>query len=387
MDLQKVAPDPERPVLPIFLHPPGAISVSGLRVVLDERGWPRAAIAEGPAIDDRERLALYIAAEFEEPLDLPRSQLGTEWLHLSKARHDLLRAGDASLSGDARFGGDPPDFEIHDGPTASVELAQFTQSPRREVLSLLRFVKQAVIRAPRTQFAHLRNRLVFIGFEDPRGLPPRSSDQERIEAILNTLQRTPPGPEPKTLRESVDPHGFGVQIINSPLGSGASACFPLPALPQSDLSAACGFEIAASLTLTIRARDTEAELARITTDHDSHCNDILLISAGAPGGSDGFPLIGDEIAVESWIAKTLFLPRPGHLKRILLHRWSYGDVYELFPNYTTLSASEIPSGGPHVVPVGRVPDWAWDAECPCASGGRFRECHGILGGAHPSPPM
>lgn len=362
--------------LPIFLQPPASIAVSGLRIILDQRGWPRATIAEGPACDDGDRLALYVAAEFEEPFALPPNKPGTEWIHLAKARHDLERGRVTDLSGKPGFGGNPPDFYIGDAQNVSIELAQFTQSQRRHALGLLRAVKKAVIQTPAGSFDHLRNRLVLIGFEDPRGLPPRPSDEEAIRDILETLKNTNAGSAPKTIPETLNPNGFQVLLINSPLGQGASACFPLPLLPQSELASACGFEIAASLTILIQARDTEFELARLTTEHDDPRNDILLISAGAPGGPDGFPLISDEVAVEPWIMRTLNMPKPKHLKRILLHRWSFGDVYELFPRYITLVESEIHSGGPHIVPVGKVPEWVWDAGCPCASRKAFRECHG-----------
>lgn len=77
--------------------------------------------------------------------------------------------------------------------------------------------------------------------------------------------------------------------------------------------------------------------------------------------------------------RTLTMPKPSHLKRILLHRWSFGDVHELFPLYMKLAASTIIEGGPHVVPVGTVPDWVWEGDCPClnASLKLFRECHGV----------
>ena len=123
------------------------------------------------------------------------------------------------------------------------------------------------------------------------------------------------------------------------------------------------------------------ELAKLTADHDNPSNDILLISAGAPAGGDGFPLIGDEIAVEPEIIQTISLPTPRHLKRILLHRWSFGDVYELFPQYTRIVESEIPSSGPSVVPVGEVPYWSWNADCPCSSRKPFRACHGLIAAA------
>jgi hypothetical protein len=173
-----------------------------------------------------------------------------------------------------------------------------------------------------------------------------------------------------------------VWVKNSPLGRGETACFPLPLLPESELAQTCGFEIAASLTVVIRASDTELELARLTSEHDNPGNSILLISAGAPAGVDGFPLIGDEIAVEPEIMQTISMPVPTYLKRVLLHRWSFGDVYELFPQYTRVVESEILSGGPSVVPVAQVPEWAWIANCPCGSGKPFRVCHGHIAGSH-----
>jgi hypothetical protein len=80
--------------------------------------------------------------------------------------------------------------------------------------------------------------------------------------------------------------------------------------------------------------------------------------------------------------QTISMPVPKYLKRVLLHRWSFGDVYELFPQYTRVVESEILSGGPSVVPVAQVPEWAWIANCPCGSGKPFRVCHGHIAGSH-----
>ena len=373
----KTEQDVQRPALPILIQPRALTQLSGLRIVLDERGWPRAAIAEGPILEDSNRLALYAATEFEESTEIPSNQPGQEWLHLAKARNDLERSQINDLSGKARFGGNPPDFVLENIRPLTVEMAQFTHSERREALSLLRAIKKAVISAPRQQFQHLRDRLVLIGFEDRRGLPPRASDRSAIENVLDSLRNTDPGPPPRTIPETIEKHGFHVLVKNSPLGQGEAACFPLPVLPHSDLARACGFEIAASLTIISGAAQTETELARLTTKHDVSGNDILVISAGAPAGFDGFPLISEEVAVEPAIMQTLNLPQPKYLKRILLHRWSFGDLYELFPNYSPIVESEIDCGGPCVVPVGTSPEWGWNSECPCGSGVVFRQCHGI----------
>ena len=367
----------QRPTLPIIIQPPTSIQLSGLRVVLDERGWPRAVIAEGSVPEDNNRLALYAATEFEEPAPLPSTRSGREWLHLAKLRDDLERNQIKDLSGKPLFGRNPPDFVLTDYPSVTVEMAQFTDSQRREALGLLHAVKQAVLRQPRAEFKHLQNRLVLIGFEDRRGLPPRTSNSAAIENVLAQLRHTPPGPEPRTAHEMIEPDGYAVTLKNSPLGQGESACFPLPVLPHSELSNACGFDIAASLTVISRAVDTETELSRVTREHDITGNDILVLSSGAPAGPNGFALISEEIAVEPAIMQTLNLPKPKYLKQILLHRWSFGDVYRLFPEYVCLVESKIDCSGPCVVPVGKAPEWVWNTECPCRSGKIFRECHGI----------
>jgi hypothetical protein len=367
----------QRPALPIFVQPSTSIELSGLRVVLDDRGWPRAVIAEGTVPEDNNRLALYAATEFEEPMRLPSTKPGREWLHLTKIRDDLERHQIKDLSGKPRFGEDPPDFVLSDHDTVTVEMAQFTHRQRREALGLLRAVKQALLRQPSAEFKHLQNRLVLIGFEDQHGLPPKASNHTVIESVLERLRHTPSGPEPLTVPETVEPHGFSISLKNSPLGQGESACFPLPVLPHSELSKARGFDVAASLTLINGARDTEAELMRIIREHDIPGNGTLVISSGAPAGVDGFALISEEIAVEPARVQTLNLSKPKYLKRILLHRWSFGDVYELFPEYINIVKSTMDCSGPCVVPVGKPPDWAWNIECPCGNGKIFRQCHGI----------
>ena len=77
--------DGQRSSLPLFLQPHAPLDLSGLHIVMDERGWPRAMIPEGLAADDKNRLALYVAAAFEEPFKLPSSKAGTELAILSKS--------------------------------------------------------------------------------------------------------------------------------------------------------------------------------------------------------------------------------------------------------------------------------------------------------------
>jgi hypothetical protein len=373
-----VEDDPRRPRLPIFVDPGAGLSISGLQVVLDAKGWPRAGIAEGPVSSDRGRPARFVAFEFEEPMAAPTSKQAVEWIHFATARAELRRGGCSDLDGPTRFGADPPDFVVLTRPEIRVEVSQFTSSARRRALGLLNFVRRAIVTANPDRFRHLRGRLVMLGFDDPDGLPPRGSDQDAIDEILGRLDRLDPGPEPLPLEVAAQAGGFAVAIYNTPLGAGAIEPFPLPLLPKTDLAVTRGFELAAAVMVTLQARDIEKQLNQIVADHDRPANDLLLISAGAPGRS-GLCLISDEVALEGSMLGKLALPQPDHVKRVLLHRWSFGDVHELYPSQRQLVQPRVVAvGGPYTVPLPQLPRDVWDAECPCGAQRSFADCHGTL---------
>jgi len=371
-----VEDDPRRPTLPIFVDPGAGLTIGGLQVILDAKGWPRAAIAEGPVSRDRGRLARFVAFEFEEPIAVPTSKAAVEWIHFATARAELRRGGHADLDGPTRFGTDPPDFVILTRPEIRVEVSQFTSSVRRTALGLLNSVRRAIATTDRDRFRHLRGRLVMLGFDDPRGLPPRGSDLEAIDEILGRLDRLDAGPDPVPLEVAATPDGFAVAIHNTPLGTGAIEAFPLPVLPSTDLAVTRGFELAAAVMVKLHARDIETQLNQIVADHDRPANDVLLISAGAPGRS-GLCLISDEVALEESMLGKLALPQPDHLTRVLLHRWSFGDVHELYPSQRQLVQPRVAAvGGPYTVPLPQLPRDVWDAECPCGAQRSFAGCHG-----------
>ena len=288
----------------------------------------------------------------------------------------MQREQNAELDGVVRYGTDPPDFVVHAHEEIRVELAQFTNRARRNALGLLGTVRKAIINDSADRFQHLRGRLVMVGFEDPAGLPPRRGDREAIDLMLSKLEQLDPGPEPPPIDVATERDGYVVTIHNVPLGAGSLAAFPLPSMPGTEISRTHGLELAACLTVTVHSRDIETELKRIVADHDQRENDILLISAGAPSRS-GLCLIGDEIAVEEHILGKIALPQPDHLKRILLHRWSFGDVYEIYPSQRKIVNARVEeTGGPYIVPVTRIPAVVWNSECPCGSQSAFGACHG-----------
>ena len=366
----------ERPALPLFFNPLSPVTFSGLRVFLNDRGWPLAAIAEGPVVEDEERRGLYVPFEFPVPLAMPKQKPGVEWIHFAAARFDTRRAGSDLLEGDASFGGDPPDFVLKRPVEAAVELAQFTIADRRHALALARGFRNALEVHEHARVSHLRGHLVMFGFDTPRGLPPRPSDAEEVARAIEQLEQAAASVTPQSVGGDLR-NGFVVKIVNAPLGGGAIGVFPLSSIPQTQLGTAHGFELATSYTTLTRVNDTERILATLVSDHDRAGNDILLLSAGAPGIS-GLSLVADEIAVEPNLIEYMQLPSPRHLKRVILHRWNFGDVYELFPTLRCIASPlvSLAEGGVVILPTrDTIPD-AWTSTCPCGSGQVFARCHG-----------
>lgn len=365
-----------RSALPIFLTPGASITLSGLRVFLNTEGLPLAAIAEGPVPTDHDRRGIYVPFEFPVPIVVPKNKPGVEWTQFATARADLRRSKSDIFEGRVAFGSDPPDLLLEGSSRCAVELAQFTHSERRQALALLQGVRDVVRTAAPDAIAHLAGHLVMIGFDTPRGLPPRKVDRGDITSVVAKLARLPvPVVSAGTGGNLRD--GFVVSVTNNPLGQGNVAAFPIATAPSTELGDKCGFEIAASYTTTTTVNNTEVELARLVASHDREGNDILLLSAGAPGPS-GLCLLADEIAVEPQLLEYMRLPSPRYLKRILLHRWTFGDVYELFPSLRCLATPlvSLTEGGVLVLPTRPVVDEAWTEACPCNSGQPFGACHG-----------
>jgi hypothetical protein len=367
-----------RPALPLFINPKFPISIDGLRVFLNDRGWPLGAIADGTVADDDDRRGLYIPFEFPVPLSMPKKKAGVEWIHFAGARHDLRRAGSDLLEGEASFGTDPPDFVLKRSVEPSIELAQFTLEERRRALALARGFRNAVQALDPERISHLRGHLVMFGFDTQAGLPPRPSDAEAIAHAIARLENIAASATPNPIGDDLR-DGFVIKLVNSTLGRGDVDIYPLSSIPLTQLGRKHGFEIATSYTTLTRVLDTEQLLTKLVNDHDVPGNDVLLLSAGAPGIS-GLCLLGDEIAVEPSLLEYMQLPAPSHLKRVILHRWAFGDVYELFPRLRCIAASlvSLAEGGVIAIPARDFISDVWVAHCPCGSRRAFAKCHGQL---------
>jgi hypothetical protein len=132
----------------------------------------------------------------------------------------------------------------------------------------------------------------------------------------------------------------------------------------------------ASYTLVKTRRAVAEELAQLIHEKDKPGNDVLLISAGAP--SFGSCLISDEVLVQPQMLEFMTFPQPKHLKRVLLHRWTNRDVYELAPELRCLVAPiRHPSeGGVTIVSPRPTSEAVRREPCFCGQDRAFRNCHG-----------
>lgn len=374
---RRVEPSEMKPraALPIFLTPRTSIELSGFRVFINDQGIPLAAIADVPVPSDDHRRGLCVPFEYPLPIELPANKPGREWIQFANARADLRRSKSDVFEGRVRFGSDPPDLVLENATRYAVELAQFTHGERRLALALMQGVRGALRMHDPSRFAHLAGHLVMIGFDTPRGLPPRTVDHGDIASVVSKLEHLTMQSGEASAGNMRD--GFVVSLVNSPLGERNIAAFPVVPVPDTELGRSHGFDLAASYTTTTTARDTEQELARIVAAHDREGNDILLLSAGSPAAS-GLCLLADEIAVEPQLLECMTFPAPRHLKRIILHRWAFGDVYELSPTLRCLAMPTVSlsEGGVIVVTARGVVADAWSESCPCGSGQPFASCHG-----------
>lgn len=169
-----------------------------------------------------------------------------------------------------------------------------------------------------------------------------------------------------------------LSLTNLPLGHRNVGFFPLPNAPRTGLGRSHGFEIVASYTTRTTVAESEKRLATLIREKDHAANNVLLISVGAP--VHGLSIIADEVVVGPDLLDYMEFPAPRYLERILLHRWSHGDVYELFPTLACLAQPviDLTEGGVVLVPARDIPDQIWDRACPCANGQQFATCHGAL---------
>jgi hypothetical protein len=103
------------------------------------------------------------------------------------------------------------------------------------------------------------------------------------------------------------------------------------AVPATEFFARSGFELACLYESLHSTTSMVHEVNRLVRQHDKKGVDWLLVTVSGPR-RDGLIHPSEMTLAKSLVRTALPLARPPYIRRVLLHLFPIGGVYELFPN-------------------------------------------------------
>lgn len=299
------------------MTPWGAPLVSGLRGE-DEAGRPwLGLICETPVS--------YLRVA--EPMGVKEHEL----LHLQRLAVDARLATGSELY-DAIVGeAEPPDFVVtSQGQRVGVEMTQFTISQRRQAQALFFEVTSRLADQQRHRLTHLAGYQVYMWFgsaSDGASLPYRKNDAASYNAVVEALVAHYPDPDAHLVKGGNLPEQVDVKPVRA---TGEVQYFSLPLLggvPATPFYAMTGLHTVLAFQSDHVAVDEWARLRTAVERKDRDCNNVLVVSVGAPDR------LGRCFASEESLASFMLdNPEPlstKHLSSVILHFWSTGRAVEL----------------------------------------------------------
>jgi len=348
------------------------------------------ALLAGLGVDTRGVTSVGVAFEDPVPFFAPRGKKAMELLHVERFRIDCsargqgLKLGNLSYSKDGDSEGGP-DFTVQIGDhVLGLECTTYALEERRVALGLLEPLRASIRNRGRRAFSRLHGMVVFLGFPDDEapdqgnGLPFAKSKAEHIEELVSLIADHRPDSsklwsEGQPLAEA---HDIGLALTST--GASVHAA-PLSASHEpSRFMQAVGFELRCMYT-TLHSLDRERErLAQLVRCKDKPGKDWVLITVGGPD-RDGAIHPAEELAAGLVLGDTDPIVCSS-TQRVLLHRWWYGDVWEIFPERKRVVAGPArATEGELIYPSLKMPPALWPGRndpCPCRSQRKFKACHG-----------
>jgi len=308
-----------------------------------------------------------------------------EVLHVERFRVDhLVRAGVQPIFS-FRLGPDPPDFLalLTEGVSeVGLECTRLTDAPRLEALAQVDDLRGRLVTVSKSRLAPLHNTEVLVHFfeEDGPERPFKRSDMRAAELVDTILSLDPSraavadGPPPPTA-----PNMFKT----IPSGGAAAGAWPLDGSHRpSTFMVSTGFELTLGYSTMHTETSVRERIRQGVARKDKPNNHLLLITAGGPDNRGEAHPAEEAIAglitedVEAIGLTTEFL------EKVILHRWSVGDAWELFPE-----PKMIVEPGSRRVAGARPPTYTYPAlphtgqrmernhPCLCGSGKKAKYCH------------
>src|SRR5260370_8688619 len=115
------------------------------------------------------------------------------------------------------------------------------------------------------------------------------------------------------------------------------------AVPATDFFNRTGFELACCYESLHTASSIVSEVDRLIHQHDKGGVDWLVIRVSGPR-RDGLIHPSEMTLARSLVQMSLPLARPVHIRRVLLHLFPVGCVYELFPARKWVAEAQYAGG-------------------------------------------
>lgn len=221
----------------------------------------------------------------------------------------------------------------------ALDLAQFTINLRRQANALFEKIKKKVFDEKPAGFAGLSGCIIYVnyGMDDarPNALPPSHREDHFIRDLIDQLSGFRFDSN-KWYQGDSFPEKLDLSELNlaDTAGGGRFIAVPLTgSVPTTSFFHKMGFEMGLGFYTRHNADDAWQEVSRLANAHDKPEIAELLISAGAPN-EQGFIYPSDEYVINLMLEEcpTRSIPELKYIKQILIHKWSSGDIWRIYPD-------------------------------------------------------
>lgn len=270
--------------------------------------------------------------------DAPLNKALLEWTHVQRFAADCRGStGSEAFAAIEPNPNDPPDFfaVLPDGQRIGVELAAFAIEERRSAEALFRNLRDKLVLQHRHRTGHLTGCTVIVWYgkdQNPNTRPHKKTDDAAAEELIEALVAY--RPDIAALRMQVSK---GIPLQMPPLGpetiSADATFYAVPflnAVPTGPFVSITGYNIVLAYTTVHTAASVNSTIQRLVREHDKKGVDTLLITSGAPDRSGAmYPL--EQVISDFYLQHPTAL-QTDHISRVILHRWTTGDAYDLCTN-------------------------------------------------------
>jgi hypothetical protein len=176
--------------------------------------------------------------------------------------------------------------------------------------------------------------MIHLWFPEPDRLarPFPRGDEGAVEELVEALRSYEPDIAPLMVAGGEFPNQMpNLGMVTTSAGATFYAAPLVGSVPDSPFFTYLGFEIGLTYTTQHRQSSAWAEVERLVAQHDKQGVDVLLLSAGAPN-RNGTVFPSEELVARLLIDNPQTIPAPTHLLEVVLHLWTTGEAYALYPS-------------------------------------------------------